>query len=109
MERNRKEKQLSIDDVEELILELNIRFPIDRWWRKTHVVSFNSASHREVSFIDMFVEWLEDDMFKRYEKEKKEENPWDKYTPGEPWLKDGLINEEEQVMTDEEFSKLKLE
>lgn len=35
-------------------------FPFDFWWRKKYHVPFGSAIHREMSFIDMYVEWRED-------------------------------------------------
>ena len=54
---------LSFDALKELVLKWNIDFPIDRWWRKTHSVAFNSKRHREVSFIDMFIEWEEEVLF----------------------------------------------
>ena len=35
-------------------------FPFDFWWRKKYHIPFGSAAHREMSFIDMYVEWRED-------------------------------------------------
>lgn len=38
-------------------------FPIDYWWRKRYKVAFGSKVHREMSFIDMFIEYQEELMF----------------------------------------------
>ena len=35
-------------------------FPFDLWWRKRHSVAFGSSAHREMSFIDMYIEWREE-------------------------------------------------
>ena len=40
-------------------------FPFDFWWRKKYHVPFGSAAHREMSFIDMYIEWREDLMINR--------------------------------------------
>jgi len=40
-------------------------FPFDYWWRKRHNVAFGSSAHREMSFIDMYVEYREDLMISR--------------------------------------------
>lgn len=47
------------------VLEWNTKFPIDRWWREKHSVAFNSAPHREVSVIDMRIEWEEDELYSK--------------------------------------------
>jgi len=35
-------------------------FPFDFWWRKKYHIPFGSSAHREMSFIDMYIEWRED-------------------------------------------------
>lgn len=35
-------------------------FPIDYWWRKKYNVPFGSSQHREMNFIDMFIEYREE-------------------------------------------------
>lgn len=40
-------------------------FPFDYWWRKRHGVAFGSSAHREMSFLDMYIEWREDLMITR--------------------------------------------
>lgn len=36
------------------------QFPIDYWWRKKYNVPFGSKKHREMNFIDMYIEFQED-------------------------------------------------
>jgi len=35
-------------------------FILDYWWRKKYNVPFGSIKHREMNFIDMFIEYQED-------------------------------------------------
>ena len=35
-------------------------FPLDYWWRKKYNIPFGSKKHREMSFIDMAIEWKEE-------------------------------------------------
>lgn len=36
------------------------QFPIDYWWRKRYHVPFGSSQHREMNFIDMYIEFQEE-------------------------------------------------
>lgn len=83
-----------LESLSHFILKWNIDFPIDRWWRKTHSVSFNSQRHREVTFIDMYNEWYEDNLYKELSKEK------DKYIPGKGEF---LKQQERQESLPEDF------
>ena len=76
-------KPVSKTDIESFIYNWNIRYPIDRWWREKHKVSFNSPQHRVISFLDMFIEWAEDQLF---EKEKTMAIKNATYVSGD-WLK----------------------
>lgn len=68
-------------DVKNYVIDWNIRFPIDRWWRKKYNVAFNSSIHRESSFLDQLFEFEEDKIF-------QEINQKDQYEPGiGDWLK----------------------
>lgn len=61
--------RLDPESVKNFVLEWNTKFPIDRWWREKHAVAFNSAQHREVSIIDMRVEWEEDILYNKIRNE----------------------------------------
>ena len=96
-----KSKEIDVESLQDLVLRWNIDFPIDRWWRKLHDVSFNSERHREISFIDMFIEWQEEIMFEELSQLDKQE----KYTPGTGnYLKD--LRPETQSISDETFDKI---
>lgn len=47
-------------------------FPIDYWWRKKYNVPFGSRRHREMSFIDMLIEWREDLIMNKSIEEEKQ-------------------------------------
>lgn len=70
-----------------IVAEWNVNFPIDHWWRRKHSIPFNSPKHREVSFLDMYFEFVEDRLY-RISAEKilseKDENDLfnDKYVAG---------------------------
>ena len=53
-------------------------FILDYWWRKKHDVAFGSAAHREMNFIDMFIEYQEEVIIKRVQlkEQRKEEEDW---------------------------------
>lgn len=55
----------SLEEIDDFILEWNIKYPVDRWWRKKHNIPFNSSAHRECSFLDMFFEFNEDKMYEK--------------------------------------------
>lgn len=57
--------EIDKDYPKNFIYEWNHKFPIDRWWRQKHKVAFNSPIHREISFVDMRIEWEEDNLFNR--------------------------------------------
>lgn len=87
----------NFDEFLYLILKWNVDFPIDRWWRKTHSVAFNSERHRESSFIDMLIEWEEDRLFEKIEREK--------YIPDiGDYLKKREVKEDE--ISEEAFNKI---
>lgn len=49
-------------NMRELIVTWNNRFPLDYWYRKKYNLRFNSPEHRNVSFIDMHFDFLEERM-----------------------------------------------
>ena len=40
------------------------KFTFDYWWRKKYNIAFGSPQHREMNFIDMFIEYKEEVLFK---------------------------------------------
>lgn len=51
------------DDVKHFIFNWH-EFPFDYWWRKRYNIPFGSQAHREMNFIDMYIEYQEDLLLK---------------------------------------------
>lgn len=92
---------LSFNELQNLVLKWNIDFPIDRWWRKTHSIPFNSKSHREVTFIDMFIEWQEEHLFEEVSKEVPKYNP----NTGDYLIKRSV----DETLSEESFNNIDLD
>lgn len=58
--------------LESEIILWNNKFPLDYWWRQKYGISFGSKAHREMSFLDIYRDFLEDQMFKK-QSEKAED------------------------------------
>lgn len=52
-------------EVHNFIIDWNNKFPIDRWWRIKHNIAFGSVDHRNANFIQMFLEYEEDEMIRK--------------------------------------------
>lgn len=89
--------RLDPESVKNFVLEWNTKFPIDRWWREKHAVAFNSAQHREVSIIDMRVEWEEDQLYNKIRLD------------GDYIINSGDIFKKKEIVGDEENLKQFLE
>lgn len=51
------------DEVRRFIFNWH-EFPFDYWWRKKYNIPFGSQSHREMNFIDMYIEHQEELLLK---------------------------------------------
>lgn len=58
---------MSLDDN---IIEWNVRFPLDRWWRNKHGIAYNSPAHRESNFLDQLFEFKEERLMREVESRK---------------------------------------
>lgn len=103
------DKSSNVKSFQSFILEWNLENPVDRWWRSKHGVAFNSSLHREVSFIDMYMEFYEDSLYEKAvrQNKKKIESP---YIPGSH---DFLYEPEYSVtdrneITEEEFDNIEI-
>ena len=70
------------DDIERFIYKWNATYPIDRWWREKHKIAFNSPEHRVVSFLDIYVEWQEEQLINQARANNVKNS---EYKPGD-WL-----------------------
>lgn len=53
-------------------------FILDYWWRRKHDIPFGSAAHREMNFIDMFIEYQEEVAIRgaQLRAQREEEEDW---------------------------------
>lgn len=54
------------DDINHFIFNWH-EFPLDYWWRKRYNIPFGSRKHREMNFIDIYVEYQEGLLLQKYE------------------------------------------
>lgn len=62
------------NEFREFMIQWNLKFPIDRWYREKYKIPFMSQQHRESSFLNMRLEWEEDQLF-HYFKETEAYEP----------------------------------
>ena len=94
-------KQPFKDDITSFIYKWNATYPIDRWWRERHKIAFNSPEHRVVSFLDIYVEWQEEQLYiKAREASQKQED----YKRGD-WLQERAVDKQREI---DEFENIDL-
>ena len=71
---------LGCKNIKEFVIKWNNFCPVDLWYRKKYNIPFNSLTHRQISMIDIYIEYVE---FFEYEyKNSKNKNIDDKYIKG---------------------------
>lgn len=65
---------MKIEDIKNFMIQWNRKFPVDRWWREKHKVSFLSTEHRETSFLTQLIEFTEDVYFQEEKEVEEREN-----------------------------------
>lgn len=87
----------------QFVLEWNNTFPLDYWWRKKYNIPFNSKKHREVSYIDIYYEWLEEHLYEEHVKSVGEETErLRKYKETGEWITP-YVDKEQQEEEDKLF------
>lgn len=66
------QKRTIKDDVIHFIFRWH-EFPLDYWWRKRYNIPFGSRQHREMNFIDIYVEYQEGLLLKQTQDEYEQE------------------------------------
>jgi hypothetical protein len=56
---------MGLNQLKEFIIKWDNKFPLDYWFRKKYSIPFNSEKHRELSFIDIKIEYEEDKLIKQ--------------------------------------------
>ena len=72
---------------------------VDYWWRKKYNVPFGSRRHREMSLIDMSVEYIEDWEIRKIMRRHEEIDDFDDDV-GERMTKDEIDNEYDDLDID---------
>ena len=97
---------ITVYNLKEYVNEYNWQWPIDRWWREKHKISFNSSLHREANFIDMTIEFLEDKMYRKFQKEDDKEK--DYYLRGSKSIFKPYEQETDQQISSQTFENIDL-
>lgn len=81
--------KLNTKSLREFIIFWDNKFPFDLWWRKKYNIPFNSSKHREISLLDMKIEWIEELLVKKHEKLQSEKKDYDEDSEiwSNSWLK----------------------
>lgn len=67
----------------QFLVEWNSEYPFDFWWRSKYKVPFNSPSHRNISYQDMFFDFIENSFFEKVRKGvQNRESEELEYVPG---------------------------
>lgn len=61
-------------DVRQHIIEWNVRYPVDRWWRMKYGIPFGSKKHLKANHLDMYFDYMEDKLYEEAEKRNKNED-----------------------------------
>lgn len=91
----------------EALIRWNNAYPLDRPFRKKYGIAYNSAEHRNVNQIDVFMEWVEDRLYNQLEKDIIHHDKEKKDLEKGKWLKDrgDKITPDEEI---ELFDKIQL-
>ena len=68
---NQQKIQIPIEQIDHFIMKWD-SFVVDYWWRKRYNIPFGSKQHREMSFIDMAIEYREQLIFVNSQKDEEE-------------------------------------
>lgn len=93
---------MTIDEVRDFMIQWNIKFPVDKWWRKKHGIPFLSPEHRECSFMAQLMEFEEDRLFSQA---MQEENK-DPYIPN---IGDWLKRDDSEEISDYDIDEFRAE
>lgn len=63
------DNQISVENLEEFLIDWNLKFKFDRLYRKKYNIPFGSKAHLEANQVDIYLDILEDKMMNRLQKE----------------------------------------
>ena len=56
-----------IAGIDQFLIRWNNEHPLDHQYRKDNKIAFNSPQHRSISQLDILMEYLEEQLFSKYE------------------------------------------
>jgi hypothetical protein len=65
-------KKLKLD-LKDFIVQWNNRYPWDLWWRNRYKVGFGTSQHKEISHVDMLMEYIEYRHIEQLKKQREED------------------------------------
>lgn len=92
-----------IDGLRAQLIEWNNKFPLDREHRKKHNIVFGSEAHRAINQIDLYFDWLEDELFKDFLEGAREEVRREEEFKKGKWLREQEVSKDDEM---DLFSKL---
>lgn len=87
------------DEIKNFLIDWH-NFPIDYWWRRRYNVPFGSKQHREMSLIDMSIDYVERVKIESYKNHVEVDEELEK--------RDERVVEMSQEEIDKDFDKLDL-
>lgn len=94
-----------VQKLKDQIVQWNIRFPLDREYRKKHNVTFGSTVHREINQVDLLFDHLEDTLYKEVWKEAEEQVKMERQYAEGKWMKEIELTQEDELSL---FDQLKV-
>jgi hypothetical protein len=92
--------------IENQIIKWNLKFPLDRNYRKKNNITFGSVQHREINQIDLYYDYFEEALYKEiYEQVEEDIESEKNYKQGK------MFREEKDVegqKADDLFDKIKI-
>jgi hypothetical protein len=98
---------MSISKLKNDLIRWNIKFPLDREYRKANNIVFGSKQHREINQTDLYFQYLEDTLYLEMIEKIRLDTIGKKELEKGNWLKEEADVEEQEA--DELFAKLKVE
>lgn len=77
-----------------IIIQWDNEHPLDREYRKKHNIAFNSPQHRELCQLDIYMEWLEDQLYNDAMVQAKHEIECEAQLKKGIWLRERTVTDE---------------
>lgn len=86
---------IAVKDLRSFLFEWNNTFVLDKLYRSKNNIRFNSLEHRNTCQIDIYLEYLEDEIFSEHTKQIIDKERMDSEYKKGIWLQDRLVDNTE--------------